>query len=157
MKKIDVTLSGGTIVMPSSTNIDAGEEVKWNLIGASGWELTVSLPAILIISGGALPVSHPIPGDPHPVSRTVDHPGHTLRKLGSNPFNASCTLSLWNPKSLRGPVLTATSTLVIERGVEPVGGDEPCHRPWRRRRSNAAYPEAAGTPDPSGEEQRLER
>jgi hypothetical protein len=147
MASIDVTLSGSGITLnPTSTEIDAREMVTWNVIGATGWELTIVVPATVIVDS-ALPVNSPVTGNP--VRRRLDTLPHTQRSAGSNKLPTSYTITLRNPNPLTGPAVhTVSSPLVIERGVEPIGKGP--HEP-----SNVFPRGDAGIQDLSREEQRL--
>jgi hypothetical protein len=150
MKTIDVTLTAsGITVNPPSTDIDALEQVTWNVTGATDWELTIWIPATVIVIGGALPTNYTVPSDPYPVTRVLDSLPHTLRSLGSNRFPTSYAITLRNPNGLNGPIVhTVSVPLVIERGVEPIGKG-PHELPTE-------FPLGyAGIRDPLPEEQRL--
>jgi hypothetical protein len=145
-KTITVQVStGGISLTPSSPLIEAGEEVVWNVNGASGLKMRVAFTTAGVTPGS---FTEDIVAGSQAVKRNIVMSRTTQKKPDRT--GAGYTISF-------GPGLStsvATDTLMIERGVEPTGEGDGHKHPWRNHPSDR-YPGGAETPDPCREEQRL--
>ena len=148
----------GLSINPSSPNMVTGDEVEWTIDVTDECYLTIALnhlsPMDWKVAPGPCPVAQHLTKGTHVVTRKVEDPRDFPKGKDRLSDTALYTVSLRRtPLSSTVPI-TASGSLVIERGVEPVDGCRVPRYP-QDRQINASHQGGAGTPGPSREEQRL--